>query len=337
MDLLLTILGYAFIALTVLALVAFIVIRLGWKYIKNMSEAMSNVELVEDPDPKWLSKPEASKLIEEFEAKGFKLIKVYKPIMMKIKTAFLANSARDQFAGIYSTPAGIKAEFSADTIEGLSLNVTNDEMADVYAIKPNKIINSCPNGRPAEMYTQFKELVSDAQLRVVPDEELTSFLETSINKDLQNSYDTHERPLWEDGVEDFTQRWSKHYNGKKLRSSYSVLVAEHLEHIASEAIEQLGESEDISAATWNRYEDNNLIFNPRFEKEGFAEYLELNFACLDSVSGNRIKSMSKDSKNSEELLDLFTAEYPHLGLTRFAKIQNPVEAEVIGFTDPENN
>ncbi|MFK5921284.1 MAG: hypothetical protein QM496_03840 [Verrucomicrobiota bacterium] len=338
MGLLLKILGIVFIVVAALLLLGYFLIRWWWKRIgKFAGESLTRVELEEDPDAKWVTEPEVQKLVEEFGELGFKQAKVYKSILGGTKTLILTNEARDQIAGVYHTPQEVIAEFCAETVDGISLNMTNHALSELYSIKPNKIIEGCAHARPAELYEKFNQLISDASLIAVPEEEFTAYLQDSINKDIQQSYESNGRPLWQDGIEDYMKRWSKHAKEKNLLLAYSDMVGEHLQHIENEISESLEESDEISARVWTKYECSLFIYHPRFEKNGFCQYIEMTFDHIDFVKEKRLRELLAESEDTEQFFQKVVVEYPELKLEKIISVDAPIEADVYGYDDPDDN
>jgi hypothetical protein len=334
MDLLLIILGYIFLALIIIAIIVFFALRSFWGKIKSMGSLFEPIELEVDPRPKWINKPEVQTLIRDFEALGFKPLRVYKETNMKIRPMILANDARDQFGELYQTPQEIVTGFCAETTDSMNLNVTTTRLADTFALKPNKITESYPEDSISELYEKFTALIANQQLKVIEDEHFDEYLQEQMNKEIQSKYEHHELPLWQDGEEIFVERWRKHYqNETELHQAYEMLSSEAMQQIESEIAENLGQAEDLSAATHSRYGYNFTIFSPRLHKAGFCEYLIDAFSCWDGIRSSRIKELAEESTDTAELFERFRAEYPQLKLNTFYSVTTPIEADLWGYED----
>ena len=205
------------------------------------------IKLEVDPEPKWVEQPAIQSLIANFEAIGFRKHRVYREISTKIKPMILANETRDQFGEIYQTPQGTVIGFCADTTDDMSLNVTTTELADTFAIKPNKITEGYPGASVAELYSKFKVLIADQPLKSIEDDSFDNYLQDRIHKEMQGRYDTHELPLWQEGEAVFVERWRKHHKSENdLYQTYEMLSCEAMQQIESDIEDNLGQAEVAS-------------------------------------------------------------------------------------------
>ncbi|MEO0794835.1 MAG: hypothetical protein AAFX93_06725 [Verrucomicrobiota bacterium] len=268
MDLLLKILGYIFLALIILGVIAFFVIRHYWGKLKDFAAALEPIELEEDPNPDWTNGDDIRALISQFEVHGFRPFKVYKPTAIGIKPMILANDSLSMFGEIYVTKGETICGFSATTIDDMTLDVTTAKLGDTFGIKPNKITEAYPDATIAQLHEKILTLVGEAPLKEFVEDMFTEELQKQLNQDLLGMYDSHERPLWEDGEEVFVGRWRKHHkNEKDLHKTYELMASEHIDQIADDVSETLPEREDLSAAVVNRYESSNLIFQSAIPQE----------------------------------------------------------------------
>lgn len=334
MDLLLKILGGLFLLLLIGLVVVFFLIRYFWRLVKA---ARMEIELEEDPDPKWLDRSEVHEALEAYRKLGFEVFKVYKEISTQVKPCILANTKHDQFGELYLTANELVCGFSADSIDGISLNVTNTEMAECYAIKPDKVFEYYPKASPAELYEHFKVMIEGVEIVVEEEDGFTERLQAKINKELLGAYDTHERPLWEDGKPIFFERWRKHAKkAKDLDETYAFMVSENLESLEETVTEQMEASETLSAKDHNHYQYQFFVYNPRFEKQGFRMYLESTFACHKRVKPKQLQELEAQAADTESFFNAVKQTYPELKLKAFFELSEPVAAEVIGYEDSDS-
>ena len=338
MDLFLKILGYLFLVLVLVVIIGFFLVRRWFAKVKEMSAMFGPVNLVVDPAPDWIQKPKVLALTAEFAAVGFKPHRVYQQTNMKIRPMIFANEARDQFGELYDTAAGLMCGFCADTEAGMSLNVTNSKMADVFAIKPRKIIEGYPDADIATLHAKFRQLVGGQRLKVIEDERFDEELQSQMNRDIEQNFEVGGIPLWQDDEPDFLARWGKHhYDEKDLRSAYESLCGESLAKISELVSDQLSDAEDLSAAVYSRYENNFIVFNPRLHKGGFCAFLVERFSGEEGVDPERITRLAAESADTRDFFERFIAEHPGLKLRKFYSVSAPIEADLWGYECPEED
>lgn len=332
MALFLKIIGIIFLILLFAIIALILFVRHFFKKVNEQTMSTKPIVLVEDPGPKWLEKVKVKVLTDEICRLGFEPTKVYTPVMMGIRLAVFANRERNQFAAVYYSPIVLSMEFSAETPEGLNMNVTTDKLADTYKPKPNKIIRAYPSASPAELYPRFVELIADAKLNIVPDEKFTETLQKQLNDELKNSYKTNSMPLWQDGLDDFLQRWKKHGTDDELRKTYSISVSHQLNDIRAQIAAQLSNSTGISTKQSGQYTQALLVYNPRVEKNGFLEHLKYLFACAPELYEKKLQKFADESSDTAALFERITQSFPELVLTKIASVTEPIEADVYRYS-----
>jgi len=336
MDVLLEILGWLFIALLVALIAVAALVRHSWHEDKPLSLLNEPIEFEIDAAPGWIHKPKTQNLLIDFEALGFKKHRVYRERPGGLKSMVLTNGRRDQFGEIRQTPAGLATGFSAETLEGMNLQVVSTELPGAFAFEPNKIVESRPGSSVAEQYEAFEGLIAKQPLKVIADGAFDARRQEQLNLDRNAPFDVHEQLLWQDGERQLVDRWRRHHeNEPRLREAYAQLAAKAMVAIHREISENLVQSEDLDAATRTLYCSQFILFNPRLHHDGFREYLIELFRCWGEIKENRVKQLAAESVDAAELFTRFEYEFPELKLDKFYSVTRPIKAELYGYLDPD--
>lgn len=333
----LKILGILFLVLICLIVLAIILFKLWLRKISGgQLNNFAEIKVEVDPDPKWIEEKKIKPLFDEFKALGFEPTFTLKPIFGSARTQFFTNKDRTIHASIAKIGSLITQEFSADTVEGMNLNVTNFERTDLFVKKAHKIIKGCPNASINQIYHEFLALAADSPLKSIPDELFLADLEAALKRDQQTGFHDGSHPIWEKDREYFIKRWQNHIPGENPSRVYAELVCQSLEVISMEIHEQLRNSEQISAKMFNQYDSCLICCNPDFDRWGFTFYLE-SLGVITPEELKNIEAQGNSLADSNEILTYVSNTKPELQLTKLCQLESPVSVDIFGYSNPEED
>jgi len=337
MDLVLKVLGVILLLLVCLAIAAWIAVKHWWKRLAAAGALPSEIKLVENPDPKWTREHNIQLKFQAFADLGYEPTKVFLPTPQQIEMQFFANSDRTRHAVVYKTLLGFNEEFSADTKDGININVTSFEHADMFTKKAHKIIVAMPGASIPELHRKFEGLLENEELVQVPDDSLAHHVESQYKLGMSRMYDAGDIPMWEDSFADYSKRWEHKAGGDVLRESFTNSVAQQLSQLTEEAGEILAESSNITAKQWSTYQSSFLLCNPRIDRAGFGKYLAGRLALEKEDELQRIEAITTTAGDPQQIIERAAIEFPRFRIVELTSIDKPIQATVFGYEPEEES
>lgn len=336
MDLILKLLGI------VLLLLVFLVIA-GWIAIKYWSRRMAaagamptEIKLEENPNPKWTRDHDVQLKFQAFADLGYEPTKVFLPTPQQIEMQCFANSDRKRLAVIYRTVLGFNEEFSADTMDGVNINVTNSEFTDQFTKSPGKIFVGMPGASIPELHRKFETMLENEELLEIPDHSLAGHIESQYRKSINQAYVAGNIPMWEDSFGDYSERWAHKAGADALREAFTNGVAQQLTLLTAEAEETLQESDRITAKQWSAYQYTFLLCNPRIDRTGFGKYLAEQLDLEDEDELKELEAITRAAADSQQIVEQTAIRFPQFKIVELLTIDTPIPATVYGYERQES-
>lgn len=336
MDLILKLLGVVLLLLIFLVIAGWIAVKYWWRRMAAAGAMPTEIKLLENPNPKWTRDHPIQLKFQAFADLGYEPTKVFLPTPQQIELQCFATSDRKRHAVIYRTVLGINEEFSADTLDGININVTNSEFTDKFTKNPRKIIVGMPGVSIPELHRKFESMLENEELLEVPDHSLASHIEAQYHQSIHQAYVAGDIPMWEDSFGDYSKRWANKAEADVLRESFTNGVAQQLTLLTTEAGEALEESDRITAKQWSAYQYTFLLCNPRIDRTGFGKYLAEMLDIEDEDDLKKLDAITRSATDSQQIVEQAAIQFPRFKIVELLTIDKPFPATVYGYERQES-
>lgn len=335
MDLILKLLGVVLLLLVCVVIAGWIAVKYWWRRMAAAGAMPTEIKLQENPDPKWTRDHPIQLKFQAFADLGYEPTKVFLPTPQQIELQCFATSDRKRRAAIYRTVRGFNEEFTADTLNGISINATNYKHSDKFTQKTHKIIAAMPGVSIPELHRKFESLLENEELLEVPDHSLAGHIEAQYHKSMNQAYVSGEIPMWEDSFGDYSKRWANKAGTDVLREAFTNGVAQQLTLLTTEAGVTLQESDRITAKQWSTYQHTFLLSNPRIDRAGFGKYLAEMLYLADEDDLKKLDAITQSATDSQQIIEQAAIRFPQFKIAELVTIDQPFPATVYGYERQE--
>lgn len=307
MELLLQILGAAFIALIAVAIGGFFWVR---RFFRRMRDQMARqtpgeITLVAVQGSVVFDEPTVRARIDKLRQAGFIDVGVFQVDPMEGFTLMgLVRNADCAVAAVYHHPdMGVYADVVVRYEDGAGMTVSNAPVGDGLDVKPGDEKFVIETDSFVELYEELKRRRADRPcVRVSV---------SGFKKEFEQAY--REQMAWHDGRggitrEEFTRiatRDGEHHDPEALEAAFDTIKQQEVDRWHEECITAFTEETTMPVSAWVRYEDSLFIVSDTIAPRYFAEYLAEHMDMTEDQEERMQRVLQRPDLTSSELFSQF--------------------------------